>query len=88
MSNALEAKACPFCGKPVDFEDGDTLYPTGIFWRENEHGFRHYVSFKEHRPTDGKVWGMHCPTPAGGCGAEITGDSREEALAAWDRRVP
>jgi PHP family Zn ribbon phosphoesterase len=29
---------------------------------------------------------MHCPTQAGGCGAEITADSREEAMEAWDRR--
>lgn len=79
---------CPFCGKPVDPEDPDTLHPTGSGWRDDEvEGFRTY-----HRYTDVPkaqwCWGMHCPTTAGGCGAEISGDSKEEVLAKWNRRTP
>lgn len=86
MSETREAKHCPFCGKGVDFEDEDTLYPTGAYWRE-EDGIRHYFRRSASRPGDGRVWGMHCPTPAGGCGAEIRGDSEEEALEKWNRRA-
>ena len=82
----LEALPCPFCGKAVDFDDADTLYPSGICWRE-EHGFRHYVRWKDRRDGDGNVWGMHCPEPAGGCGVEIHGDTKDEALAKWNRRA-
>lgn len=70
-----EAKPCPFCGMPVDFEDEDTLFvllpPPRTRWVV---------------PKEQWCWGMHCPTPAGGCGAMITGDSREEALAKWNTR--
>lgn len=79
---------CPFCGKPVDLDDPDTLHPTGTGWLDDEvEGFRTY-----HRylgvPKTQWCWGMHCPTPSGGCGAEVTGDSKEEALAKWSRRMP
>lgn len=78
---------CPFCGKPVDLEDQDTLYPSGISWRDHEDpGMRSYHARRDHKEGDGKCWRMHCPTPSGGCGAEISGDSKEEALAAWNRR--
>lgn len=66
--------------------DDDTLYPNGSGWiDDDEIGLRSY-----HRmtavPYGQWCWTMHCPTPAGGCGAEITGDSRDEALAKWNRR--
>jgi len=37
---------------------------------------------------DGRqVWRAGCIECAGGCGAELTGWSAEEAVAAWNRRV-
>jgi hypothetical protein len=82
-----EVPACPFCGMPVDFEDDDTLYPTGTYWRyEPSLEMRTYHGRRQWNDGDGVCFGMHCPKPAGGCGAQITGDSREEALAAWSRR--
>lgn len=69
----------------VDFEDGDTLYPTGTGWLE-EDGLRHYVRYTD-APKNQWCWGMHCPEPAGGCGAEVHGDTKDEALAKWNRRA-
>jgi hypothetical protein len=78
---------CPFCGKEADMNDPDTLYPSGSYWRDAaDVGIRTYHGARQHQEGDGVCWAMHCPTPAGGCGAEITGDSKEEAIAAWDRR--
>ena len=75
---------CPFCGKLADLEDYDTLYPSGTGWKD-EGGLRSYHSFRD-VPKEQWCWGMHCPTPAGGCGAEIHGDSKAEALAKWNKR--
>jgi len=77
--------ACPFCGKPADLDDCDTLYPNGIGWKDREGGLRTYHSFRD-VPKNQRCWGMNCPTPAGGCGAEIHGDSKEDALAKWNKR--
>lgn len=77
---------CPFCGKVVDLDDPDTLYPSGTGWKQ-ESDLRTYHSFRD-VPEEQRCWGMHCPTPSGGCGAEMYGDSREEALAKWSRRTP
>lgn len=83
----LTALPCPFCGHKADLDDDDTLYPSGIYWRETD-GIRHYILLRNRQDGDGQVWGMHCPEVAGGCGAEIDGDTKEEALEKWNRRVP
>jgi len=83
-----ENKPCPFCGKAVDLDDPDTLYPTGTCWRfDEELEMRTYHGMNKKQPGDGMCYKMHCPVCAGGCGAEIHGDTREEALALWNRRV-
>ena len=79
-------KPCPFCGHEVDLEDGDTLYPNGTGWREEEDNMRVYCSRRE-VPKEQWCWGMHCPTTAGGCGVEMSADSREEAIQKWNKRV-
>lgn len=79
-------KPCPFCGHKVDLEDADTLYPTGTGWREEHDGFRSYHSFRD-VPREQWCWAMHCPETAGGCGAQIDADSKDEALEKWERRV-
>lgn len=83
----LEALPCPFCGRASDIQDDETLYPTGGWWRHAEDGLRHYVRHRERKPGDGMVWGMHCPEVYGGCGAEVDGDTKDEALAKWNRRA-
>ena len=81
---------CPFCGKPMH-DNGDmgedTLYPTGIGWKfDEEIGMRSYHRSYE-VPEDQRCWGLHCATTYGGCGAEMHGDSKEEAIARWNQRA-
>jgi len=79
-------KPCPFCGHEVDLEDGDTLYPNTAGWEDHPDHGRHYC-FYQQVPKEQWCYSMHCPTTAGGCGAEISGDSRQEAIDKWNRRV-
>ncbi len=79
---------CPFCGKPVDLKDNDTLYPSGILWHLDPHtGVKSYHSLTQRRDGDHFCYSMNCPTTSGGCNAKIDADSRAEALAAWNTRV-
>lgn len=78
---------CPFCGKAVDLSDPDTLHPSGTGWRFDDGlQMRTYHSFRD-VPKEQWCWVMCCPSPAGGCDAEVTDDSEAEALAAWNRRT-
>lgn len=80
-------KPCPFCGKKVDLEDQDTLYPSGTGWLFDEDlQMRTYHRMHE-VPDNQRCYVMHCVLQAGGCGAEMHGDSRDEAIAAWNRRA-
>ena len=77
---------CPFCGKKIDPTDIDTLYPSGTGWETGEGGYRHYVSARE-VPKDQWCYKVVCQEHYGGCGAEVHGDSKEEALEKWNRRA-
>lgn len=82
-------KPCPFCGHvPQDWPD--FLHLTGGGWRDDPLGdgtmFRHYMRADDPRGVQGKCWELNCLTHEGGCGANVTGDSRAEAIAAWNRR--
>lgn len=77
-------KSCPFCGKEVDLEDPDTLYTNGIGWVQNGNR-RSYHNFRE-VPEGQWCWSIHCHEHAGGCGAQINGDSRQECIDKWNRR--
>jgi len=37
-------------------------------------------------PDRNMFWGMYCVETTGGCGAEVHGDSAEEAILKWNRR--
>jgi ribosomal protein L37AE/L43A len=85
VSTDQTLKPCPFCGKQPSPDDPDTLYPSGTGWVERR-GLRHYVSFRE-APKEQWCYSMNCPEPSGGCGAEIHGDSAEEAMRKWNTRT-
>lgn len=78
---------CPLCAKKADLSDEDTLHPSGISWYEDpQDGIRCYVGTRSRPDATNLCWSMCCPTPAGGCGMRVTGDSREEAIAKWNTR--
>lgn len=79
-------KSCPFCGTEADLSDPDTLHPSGMGWKLHPDGFRSYHSFRE-VPQEQWCWDMNCPETAGGCGATISGDSKQEAIDKWNRRA-
>mgnify|MGYP006343249001 CR=1 FL=1 len=81
----LIARPCPFCGKAADLKNDDTLYPSGIWWRECD-GLRSYHGHKDRCEDDFQCWGMHCQETAGGCGASVSGDSATDALEKWNKR--
>lgn len=85
------AQPCPFCGMKNNL-DIDTLYPSGIGWKEDDFGdgtlFRHYVSVHEEElPRERWCYKVICNENYGGCGAQVHGDSSEEAIEKWNRRV-
>ncbi len=75
-----ELKPCPFCGAVLDANGGDTVYPRGVGWKDGPHG-RSYHSVRE-VPREQWCYGVHCR-----CGAEISGDSRSEAIDKWNTRA-
>lgn len=79
-------KACPFCGHPVDLSNGDTLYPNGTGWLIRDNGMTSYHRYKE-VPKDQWCYSMHCVETAGGCGAEMSGNTKQEAIDKWNTRV-
>lgn len=89
MTNTL--KPCPFCGMQSDTEDEDTLYPSGTGWREGLFGsgevLRQYLSRTDWYRWQGTCYEINCSTNYGGCGANISGDSKEEVINKWNRRT-
>lgn len=77
---------CPFCGKEVDITDEDILYPTGAGWKEDDQIGRTYHPYKD-VPYENWCWQIVCSIPAGGCGAELPGDSKTEVIMKWNRRT-
>lgn len=79
-------KPCPFCGHAVELDNPDSVYPNGTGWGTCADGTRAYYPARI-VPPDQWCYSVHCVVTAGGCGAEISGDSFSEAVARWNRRV-
>lgn len=82
-------KPCPFCGKAINLDDEDTLYPDGIGWIdhwEEDYDYRSYVSALE-VPKEQWCYKIVCNQIYGGCGAEIHSDSKEEVIEKWEKRA-
>lgn len=82
----INMRPCPFCGKEANLKDGDTLYPNGTGWDIQDNGMRTYHTFRE-VPEEQWCWSMHCPTTAGGCGVEMSGDTKDECIDKWNKRT-
>lgn len=78
-------KPCPFCGKEPEMYNPDTLYPNGIGWKYVDEDLRVYVHMFD-VPHEQWCYSVYCVETAGGCGVEVSGDSEEEAVRAWNRR--
>jgi hypothetical protein len=88
MTTAPVLLPCPFCGWAPPSDLSDVLYPSGTYRRWSErHHVHHYVSHNQSMKGDTPCWEMNCTANMGGCGASISADSKDEAVAAWNRRA-
>ncbi|HET8687510.1 MAG TPA: hypothetical protein VFM18_12720 [Methanosarcina sp.] len=99
--NSIKMKPCPLCGMHPDMDGDDTIYPVSG-WRlieEDGDTFPVYIDYLDvlDMRSDypecfgiyyGFVYTMHCVENHGGCGMEVSGNSKEEAIARWNRRTP
>jgi hypothetical protein len=78
---------CPFCGHAT-FDLRDALHPTGTGWH-TVGKTRYYVgrTHRMYKHREGDCWEMGCLEHEGGCGATVTGDSREDVIEKWNRRT-
>ena len=87
MTNTLKLLPCPFCDHDMEMTDlKDALHPSGVYWRVDK-GIRHYIRHPDRKPTDIPCWTFSCLTHEGGCGVTMNGDSRDEVINRWNRRV-
>ena len=92
MTDTTSAKLlpCPFCDHEVNSGDNDVLHPAGIYWVESEHIGRTYVGRNHMLFIDraNECWSVNCAESGGGCGANVIGDSKDEAIGKWNTRAP
>jgi len=88
MTTQTDLLPCPFCGVHItDLQDA--FHPSGIYWRDLDMGgeiMRSYHSRRELQDGDGRCWIISCLETSGGCGANISGDDREETIQKWNTR--
>lgn len=82
--NSAYVKPCPFCGMQPDMANIDTLHPNGYAWLTTD-DITHFVD-RNQAPQENWCYSLHCVETAGGCGAEISGNSKQEAIEKWNRR--
>ena len=79
-------KPCPFCGMEINPSDPDLVYPTGTGWKNESGGYRSYHQAYD-VPKENWCYQVVCQTHYGGCGATMSGDSKQEAIDNWNKRV-
>ena len=84
-----ELKPCPFCGKVLDLDDPDTLYPTGVYWYlDSDYGEIYSTQKFSHIGVAGNpCYKLVCSGISGGCDAVMHGDSEQEVIERWNRRA-
>lgn len=82
--NHAYVKPCPFCGVQPDIANADTLYPNGSAWLATD-GITHFVD-RNQAPPENWCYSIHCVETAGGCGAKMSGNSKQDATEKWNRR--
>lgn len=82
-------KPCPFCGSEMDHEDPDTIHPSSVGWKDWTRAgelVRSYVRAID-VPPEQRCWEIHCVKHYGGCGVNVSGDTKHEAIDNWNRRI-
>lgn len=82
-------KPCPMCGSEMDHEDSDCMHPSSVGWIDqplSENIARRYVRATE-VPPEQRCWEIHCVKHYGGCGVNVSGDTKQEAIDNWNRRI-
>jgi len=80
-------KPCPFCGKEVNLTEQGTLSLLSIVWRYDPLlGYRTYHKWKDRKFGDTECCTINCDMTRGGCGVEITGDTKNEVIELWNTR--
>ena len=69
-------KPCPFCGLQMQDSDADDYLHQilGAGTSSSEWGAKRF-------------WSINCLEVAGGCGVQMLGDTEEEVIHKWNRRV-
>jgi hypothetical protein len=68
--------------------DPSTLHPNGIYWVDTDYGRSYFGrNHKYYAEAVSECWDVNCLEEAGGCGARITGDAKDDAIAKWQRRT-
>lgn len=81
-----EMLPCPFCNFDLMSDLIEALHPTGTYLRTVE-GQSEYIRHDDRQPGDTPLYTVNCPWVSGGCGAEIESRTRDEVIAAWNRRA-
>jgi hypothetical protein len=69
----------------LTYDEPGVFHLSGTGWKDNNGRFRSYHRFRE-VPSEQWCYEVNCDTTIGGCGASISGDSKLEAIDAWNRR--
>lgn len=64
-----------------------TIKPCPFCGRDLKDSDRQETIHTERTPSRGKKWIIHCAEVDFGCGVEMRGDSEEQVLMKWNRRL-
>lgn len=67
----IHLKPCPFCGFEPDYDDIDCCYPIAL----------------DEKTATFSLYGLHCYSTGGGCGAQVIGESPKECIKIWNGRM-
>ncbi len=67
---------CPFCGFIPNINDDDCIYPADRPQYDKETDSLYY-----------RVYQLVCYETGGGCGVSILGDSRNDLIERWNKRI-
>lgn len=81
-------KPCPYCGWQAGNDLRDVVYPTATYghWLDARDHSQGHIYNHEAKGASHQIWRVVCQENMGGCGASVTGTSRDFAMAHWNQR--